>query len=357
MTCVVNVLTPGFVSLNGKAFLYPLLRNRERLRDREVELRLFRRLDSALYDCDVLAIDSKYYRYRWHQEEDVLAEFSRFQERAGAVLFFDTGDSTGLLVTQVLPYVRGYFKNQLCKDRSLYKKPMYGGRIYTDYYHHRCSVTDEREILSKPVSDEHLSKLNVSWNIATLHYGMTGQLWMAAFERVERPLFLRAPRRWTPPSVERPKDLSCRMTIDYERRSVAYQRQTIAQKLPCDSAGGRVSRAAYLRELRNARVVVSPFGWGEINTKDFESFICGALLLKPCMEHLETYPSLFREQETIVAHPWDLSDVNERVQAIIDDYPSHVELAREGQYRYRSFLTSASDRDRWADRFCSMVQD
>ena len=39
--------------------------------------------------------------------------------------------------------------------------------------------------------------------------------------------------------------------------------------------------------------MVSPFGFGEITLKDFETFLSGSVLVKPNMSHMETYPNFY----------------------------------------------------------------
>ncbi len=61
----------------------------------------------------------------------------------------------------------------------------------------------------------------------------------------------------------------------------------------------------------------------------------GARLLKPDMSHIETWPDLFVDGETMIAHRWDLSDREEVIGEAIANYDAMLEIAREGQERYR----------------------
>ena len=86
-------------------------------------------------------------------------------------------------------------------------------------------------------------------------------------------------------------------------------RRRVAEKFRAQAPSGRVSQRVYRAELQRSRLVLSPFGWGEINLRDYETFIAGAAAVKPDMSHLETWPDLFRSGETIVTHRWDLTDL------------------------------------------------
>ena len=73
----------------------------------------------------------------------------------------------------------------------------------------------------------------------------------------------------------------------------------------------RVSRSQFYNELEVSRAALSPFGYGEINIRDFECFSRGVLLIKPDVSHLETFPSFYQNTETYVPFRWDFSDFDD----------------------------------------------
>jgi spore maturation protein CgeB len=75
-----------------------------------------------------------------------------------------------------------------------------------------------------------------------------------------------------------------------------------------------LGRRAYLRELGASKLCFSPFGYGEVCWRDYEAVMCGSLLLKPDMSHVETDPDIFRAGETYVPLRWDFSDLEEKVR-------------------------------------------
>ena len=115
------------------------------------------------------------------------------------------------------------------------------------------------------------------------------------------------------------------------------------------------AREAGSSEMRRSRVVVSPFGLGEITLKDFEAMLCGALLLKPNLEHMETFPHLLEPGVTVETHRWDLSDLDEIVDALLADPERSVEMARAAQDRYRGFLASEDGFHGFCRHFASLV--
>jgi len=145
------------------------------------------------------------------------------------------------------------------------------------------------------------------------------------------------------------------MALSYKYKTVEYQRRKMAGILAAHRRTDRISKWRYFSELKNSKVVASPFGYSEINYKDFETFICGALLLKPDMTHLETYPSLYLEGETYAPHSWLLEDVPEILAEILDNYGSYLEIARQGQETYRFHVATEDGWEQFADRFASLI--
>lgn len=355
----VHVLTEGFVSPNGRAFLFPLLFHRRRLAARGIELRLFTEAREGAADCDVLAIDSKFHRRDWASRgHEVLAAFEFYRAQAGRVLYFDTTDSSGWLHAKVLPHVDRYYKAQLLKDRSRYLAPLYGHRPYTDYYHREFGIEDEPPEASEAVADPALlEKLGVSWNSGLADYSRFGPARMALYARLPLPALLSPPTRFAAPDGERPNGLSCRMGTAYAKATVAFQRREIARRLGPASPSGKLPRRAYFAEMEGSLAVLSPFGLGEITLKDFEVFLCGSLLVKPDLSHMETWPDLFRAGETMAAFRWDLSDLDETIETALSDPRASAAMAEAGQALYREYVATETGYEDFCERFERMVTE
>jgi hypothetical protein len=320
-----QVLTPGFSSPNGRAFLFPLLVWRRALARRGIETRLVRDL-VGITDSDVLVVDSKFHRDRWLSDLDgILADFAVLRQRTAKLIYCDTTDSSGWLQTELLPLVDRYWKFQLLRDRDAYLQPMYGHRIFTHFYHRTYGVTDRKL----------LDKLDVAWNSGLADYSFFGLYRMAAYMRLPISGFLKFPASaFRSPDHPRKNEISCRFGSGYSRASVAWQRQTIKARLRDRLPTERLSRRQYFAELWNSRLVLSPFGFGEICYRDFEAFVAGGLLIKPDMSHLETWPNLFRNGETYVAHSWNLEDLDAIIEDTAAGYGQLIEIAKAGQESY-----------------------
>jgi hypothetical protein len=356
----INVLTRGFETPNGRAFLFPLAVHRRALADAGFDIRFKSGpIDGSTADCDILFVESRVFSPRWASEGDtpVLADIANLAERA-PLAWFDISDSSGWLQAQVLPFVRVYCKAQLLKDRKAYMKYHYGNRIWADFYHHAEGIKDDDDAVSRNVTDPALlDRLRVSWNSGLADYSLHGPLRMALRDRIPSDALLRFPTRFTPADSKRDIPFVCRMGTSYARNSVAHQRRRIAELLRGRMATDKLGRRAFLQEMRNTRLVVSPFGFGEITLKDFEAILCGATLLKPDMSHLETWPDIFRGGDTIVTHKWDLSDFLDRVTEAEDQRRDLASIAAAAQDVYRTALSGRVAADGFVARVQSIVGD
>jgi hypothetical protein len=104
----------------------------------------------------------------------------------------------------------------------------------------------------------------------------------------------------------------------------------LAAKWRC-SGYERIPRRKYLLELLRSRVVFSPFGWGEVCFRDYEAVACGALLVKPAMEHLITSPNIYVDGETYVSVKWDLSDSAEKITHYLEHPDAAKKIAKNAQ--------------------------
>ena len=251
--------------------------------------------------------------------------------------------------------MKGLYKSQIYKDKSLYQQPLYGNRLYTDFYNSKMGIADEDPAEPDPkMSVIELNKIKVSWNIGYARcFDFLGTYLSAMYKRFPIDILLAIRPRIRAAESVRNQGIYSRMGLNFPRETISYQRKKLAELV---GPQARVSRRQYYREMKKSRVVVSPFGWGEINTRDFEAFIYGNLLVKPSMDHLETFPNFFQPNETYLPYRWDLSDMEEVIFGANDNYPSHREIAIEAQRRYISDTTSDQGRQKFVEHFLSLLQ-
>jgi hypothetical protein len=272
------------------------------------------------------------------------------------VIWFDTTDSTGTLQSAVLPVVDKYLKSQILSDKSRYTNRIYGGRVFSEYYHETQGIDDEIiDAVDEPVSIDDIPKIGVSWNSGLADYSTYGPWKIGLYRRFGVKWFLRPPRVLETAGAERSNDLSARFGATYRRATVRRQRETIRELLATRLDTQKLNRRGYMSELKSSKVVLSPFGWGEITLKDFEVFLTGGMLLKPSLDHMETWPDFYDEDKTYLAHNWDLSDLEERIDWALKHDQERREIAAAGQSRYIEFTSGPEAGERFAAHFNEVV--
>lgn len=331
----VHLLTPGFTSPNGCAFLMPLYKFRRAIKDNGIDLHFYNDVSDDLTNCDILCLDSKYFKNFWAKDhEGTLAKIAALAEKTKLV-WFHQSDSTGTILSPVLPYVQKYYQAQLLKDKSQYKATHYASRIFGDYYHKKYGITDDEPYMEHVVqNDSDLDKMGISWNSGLMNYGWPSPYLMRLLEKAPLTPFMQFSKTVTSPDALRPHDLTCRMGIPYSRATMRYQREQMREILKDRLPTDKLSRAKYLGEIAKSKICVSPFGLGEITLKDFECFLRGSMLLKPDMSHMNTWPNFFEKEVTYLAHNWDLDDVQDKIEWALSHDKERIDIAREGQNRY-----------------------
>jgi hypothetical protein len=268
---------------------------------------------------------------------DQVGLFSRLREKYDRVVYFDDTADPRELKAELLPYVDRYFKKQVLRDRSHYLRPVYGKRLYTEYYHERHGAVDDKEVILPPVGAAEAEKIALSWNLGIGSYpksrirkGLAVRAEAALGVRFIRP-FLNNPLSYRPGLPTR-NQVSARFGTKFDRETVAMHRrifQDLAKGRPDLFLTGRVPLKEFNRELREVRAVLSPFGWGEICFRDFEAVLNRSVLIKPSMDHIETWPDVYRAGKTYVSVDWEGSDLIDKTQAVLNDEEGRRALTEE----------------------------
>ena len=282
------------------------------------------------------------YFTRKHEMLDFLDEL---HGKCGKIVWLDTSDSAGTTYFEVLPFVDKYLKKQLYVDLSLYNKDLCRDRLFCEYYSKQANaiVTEEDSPCNLKILDEDLEKLGISWNVGL------GLL----FERNKYRFLLNINRQkdytvFMEPSLKKQYDIFYRGSI--YNSITGYQRKLAIdaiQKLSCTHPDPkqRVSQKEYDKEILESKTILSPFGWGEICTRDFETFKNGAVLIKPNMSHLVTYPNFFIEDNTYIAINWDFDDLNARLEDVLNDNEQYYRIANNAQSMYKKALSEEGKKD------------
>ena len=272
----------------------------------------------------------------------MLKQLETIKKKVKSVFYFDTTDSSGCIQNEVFDYVDLYFKSQILKNKDLYKKKLYGSRIYSDYFHKKFKVRDNFIMFQRPLTDSNLKKLKLSWNSSLANYSLKGKMLMLGYKYLKNYDFLFLPKKKYIPSLTRPNLFLYKGNFEYERNTISWQRQQIFKKMKKSIDTRRVNLIKYYNLLKKSKVVISPFGWGEINYKDYEAFIYGNLLFKPDVSHIQTWPELFYRNKTYLQFKWDLSDFDKKIKNIKTNFEEYIHIAENGQKNYFKFLNGKS---------------
>lgn len=282
---------------------------------------------------------------------DLLAALRKKYPR---IAFFHDDAGGGIPRLEVLPHVDFFYTKAIFRDRDIYRRPLYGKELYSDYYHRRYGVVDP-DARDRPVVGDtrDLGKLRLSWNIGIGDYPR-GKLRQRAGVAVSRALgprcsvAFRSRAKFRMDAVDRNRGLypvHARIGL-ISRPSISYQRTLILARLAGDERflTGRSSQAQFNREIRDSRIVLSPFGWGELCLRDFETIRAGALLLKPDMSHIETWPNVFVPGKTYVPFGWDAEDLVERASHYLAHEDERTRIARAAIDSYARQLSEVPSR-------------
>jgi hypothetical protein len=85
-------------------------------------------------------------------------------------------------------------------------------------------------------------------------------------------------------------------------------------------AGNRVSTQEYFQKMTESRIVMSPFGYGEMNPRDVQSAMLGSVLIEPDMSYILSEPFIYEDNETYIAVNYDWSNLEEKIDYVLSDY-------------------------------------
>ena len=310
----------------------PAFRDRRDTEIREVEIGTYLQGGAALpEDATTVAFQTAFDI----SPDDLDALFAAIRARnpRARLAYLDWFAPTDLrLAHRVGPRVDNYVTKHLLRDRARYERPVYGDTTLMEHYGHSVGLHHEQTHF--PIPDGFWNKLVLGPSFVTADF------MLPAFARGRRP------------RGARPIDLHARL-------AVAGSPWYAAMRGQCQTAvaaltglhvvtGTGVGHHRFLSELRRAKTCFSPFGYGEVCWRDFEAVLCGAVLLKQDMSHVQTDPDIFEAGETYVPVAWDLSDLDEKVHWLARDAAARDRIAGAAFDRLRDYARSARFVDQMA---------
>ncbi|MAR92731.1 MAG: hypothetical protein CML06_17895 [Pseudomonadales bacterium] len=355
-------------------YWFPVEYSRAQIRDRGYEVHFFKDVSDALFDCDILILSSR-------TIDTIIATDSRYESRTAFcieckekvphLVWFDARDSAGNCQFDVLPIVDAYLKRSLYRDRSIYGKPLYYGREYTDYYHREYNFIEPVETEKNPQCETEVlndlslvNKMHAAWGCgAEYHWPTYSKLDIVRYFG-HAGLLKFSPNHIVEPVTRSPKakrHVSFASLFDEKRygvKTVGYQRKlgydaSAALDIP-NKIVGRVPRNDFYNTLADAKVTVSVFGWGEICFREYEATYCGSSILMADMSNIETYPNFYQADKYYTPFKWDFSDFEEKLRYLLDHDDERIEIATAAQQFLMQQWTD-DGRKAFADHFINII--
>ncbi len=196
-----------------------------------------------------------------------------------------------------------YVKRQVFQDLKQYHQPTLGDTNLTDYYCREYNLDCKEHLFSIP--PKFFQKLVLGPGLFTGSYLLNG------FARGQYP------------DHTKTIDMHARFATKGTPWYTAMRNEALRACTDLNHSGvltgNGVSRQQYLRELSSSKMCFSPFGYGEVCWRDFESILLGSLLIKPEMSHVRTEPNIYISGETYISVAWDLSDLQEKVEFYVNN--------------------------------------
>lgn len=337
-----SILTSQKRYTRGFNDFHPIYRWRKELKNNNLYCEFYNN-HRRLRKGDILIIDYRYIRSvfgDWTQEAKLFT-FSlckSAKNNFGKIIFFDTGDSAGSKCFGVLEYVDIFWKKQVFKDLNAYLRDN-GEKNWMCWLPEQ--LNSQHRKYDMPQKDD-LHKIKIAWNIAYNGYYESNEWIKAVFSNtvLSESLF---ENKFRNGFVEGDIDTCYRVSFKNNKR-YDYQRHLVNENLNKInfnfkvSSGGKIPKKQYLREMKNSKIVISPYGWGEICYRDFEAIINGSLLIKPDMSHINTFPDIFIETKTYIPIAWDISDLEKTLLEIKKNPEKLKELAINAQDLLKPYL-------------------
>lgn len=354
---IVQILTTQTFYPNSFACFLPLHIWKKYFIKNNINIKIVKDIN-LINECEVLIIDSKFHRNLWKNNiENIYSHFDFFKKKCNKLIYFDTTDSTGSIQTELLDIVDIYWKSQIYCDKKKYLIEYFGERIFTDHLKNLPEFSDEKTNFSKRINNPlHLKKIYHAWNTSFANYTFYGNLYNKLLSKFSLNSLSNFNQKFIEPENSRPNLISSRYNTKYSRKLIAWQREKIPKILEKKVNMERISAKKYHDELSSSKISIAPFGWGEISYRDYETINSGAILFKPNMSHLETWPNFYQEDITYRSFSWDLKNLNEKITETLDNYKEYINIAINAQNIYKKYTINKGANEIFIKRFLNLIK-
>ncbi len=314
----------------------------------EIEVSFYNKLNKKYLEGDYLFLNSRLIPTKGQLVNlDYLKEIKKNNEN---LYWFDMRDSAGTTQFEVLPYVKKYIKKQLYTDRSLYFKNLYGGRYYTDFYHKKFNVEDKQVYNQTKLENKFKEKIILGWNIGVAQiFDYSRYSLIDYWKEYLNFRFLNKKNFELALNFNKNNsnkvDLICLMNKDFKRETISFQRKKIYQFIENSNYENsiynkRLNKKEYLKNLKNSKISLGSYGWGEICYREFEAVRCGASFVTADMSNIDTWPNIYLKNETYLPYSLDFSDLFDVISELLKNHELRTKFIKNSQEILRNTHTS-----------------
>ena len=327
-----NIKILFLTTLRQVEIAYPLLRWRKDLRNAGFDITVASKWnwsESSMFDLVIFSnpyFSSLSKKSDGKPKEALAREIKMANSFCNKIALFDTRDNCYTNYLDILPKIDLLLKKQIFFDKRYYLNQKNAPNF---------SNESANFALSNNID---LNKIQVGWNVAFNDFSKYRK-----YAKILHWLGIFYPMKYARPEKYRPYLSSFRGGLINKR----FHRQRAIDNLKelrnkNVKLGKPISKSAYLRELENSRTLVSPFGHGEVCYRDFEAFISGSCLIKPNMNHLKTFPDIYKPWETFIPVEWDFSDLHKILKDPKHNHTKFSDIASKGQITYKEYCESST---------------
>jgi len=199
-------------------------------------------------------------------------------------------------------------KNTLYRDRNLYKKKTVNGRLYWGDGDYCCEDFDASNIK--------LSGMN--W-LSTVNYKHLDKMQSFSKEYDVAALFqYPLEKEITEHNINQTKHYN-----EYRKRCIdVLNNSDLNINVIQLEYGKPYGRGRYYELMAKSKIIIAPFGFGEIAPRDIDSAYLDSILIKPDMSHIETIPNIFDENVTYFPCNHNFSNLEEVIENALFVYES-----------------------------------
>jgi hypothetical protein len=93
----------------------------------------------------------------------------------------------------------------------------------------------------------------------------------------------------------------------------------------------RLNHKDFLLSLKNSKISVGAFGWGEVCYREFEAIKMGAAIIFPNMDNIETWPNIYKDRITYLSYDYDMSNLLDKIEELLNNQELRTNLIKNSQ--------------------------